>query len=44
MQHKRALDNWYADGGFFSKALFETEFALKNSMDGKDEIMEQHSS
>ena len=43
MQYRRSLDSWFVDGGYLSKALNEAQDVLKQAMEGKDEIMEQHS-
>lgn len=43
MQHKRALEGWYCNGGYFRKALNECQQILQYEMEGKEEIMERHS-
>ena len=43
MQYRRSLDSWFVDGGYLSKPLNEVKDVLKQAMEGKDEIMEQHS-
>jgi hypothetical protein len=43
LQYRRSLDSWFVDGGFLSKPLAEAQDVFKAAIEGKDEIMRQHS-
>lgn len=42
LQYRRSLDSWYKDGGFFTKAIGNCEFDLKQLREADSKIEREH--